>query len=239
MSRHSRRSADSRRFALADGKGASGEGGGAQNHDHGNPPAIATTYHAWGGKPDLENRAAQILSAVCRDRRYEPRIRAALERYRDKPTGDFVRGFGGGGLPASLPVKHWVCFFLARTLGNLGDRQSVDSLVAVLAMPNEAAAGRPDPSSPAVLFLHNDLTPCYRAAAAWALGQIGDRRATPALLKAVADLDGAIDTRYAAADALEQIADPASLDAIRRLASDYPEVSTRKSLLRTVAKLSR
>ena len=56
---------------------------------------------------------------------------------------------------------------------------------------------------------------------------------------AVADLNGAIDTRYAAADALEQIADPASLAAVRSLAADYPEVSTRKSLLRTVAKLSR
>ena len=31
--------------------------------------AIATTYQAWGGKPDPENRAAQILSAVCRDQR--------------------------------------------------------------------------------------------------------------------------------------------------------------------------
>ena len=109
--------------------------------------------------------------------------------------------------------------------------------MTVLAQPNEAAAGRPDPTTPAVLFLHDDLTPCYRAAAAWALGQIGDRRATPALLRAVADLDSAIDTRYAAADALEQLADPASLAAVLHLAAVYPEVSTRNSLLRTVAKL--
>jgi HEAT repeat protein len=200
--------------------------------------AIGTTYAAWGGKPDPENRAAQILSAVCRDRKYEPRIRAALDRYRNKPVTGFVRGFGGGGLPGSLPCRHWVCFFLARTLGNLGDRHSVDSLMAVLAMPNEAATGRPDPSTPAVLFLHNDLTPCYRAAAAWALGQIGDSRSTPALLWTVGDLEAATDTRYAAAEALERIADPASLSAIRRLAAEYPEVSTRRCLLRAVAKLS-
>ena len=111
--------------------------------------AISTTYQAWGGKPDPENRAAQILSAVCRDRQYEPRIRAALDRYRQKPAGDLVRAFAGGGLPHALPIKHWVCFFLARTLGNLGDPHSVDSLCwpCCEQCPSEAAPGRPDPTS--------------------------------------------------------------------------------------------
>jgi HEAT repeat protein len=198
--------------------------------------AISTTYQAWGGKPDPENRAAHILSLVCRDRRYEPRIRAALDRYRVRPAGDFVRAFAGGGLPRSLPVKHWVCFFLARSLGNLADPRSLDALLAVLKeCPKEAASGRPDPSDAAVLFLHNELTPCYRAAAAWALGRIGQRRAVPALLGVIEDLDNAIDTRYTAAEALQQIHDPASLGAIRRLAADYPEISTRKALLRACA----
>ena len=58
--------------------------------------AISTTYQAWGGKPDPENRAAHILSLVCRDRRYEPRIRAALDRYRVRPAGDFVRASSPG-----------------------------------------------------------------------------------------------------------------------------------------------
>jgi HEAT repeat protein len=193
--------------------------------------AIAKTYAAWAGKPDPENRAAQLLSAVCRDRKFEPRIRAALDRYRALPPSDIPRTMNTA-LPRVLPVKNWVCFFLARTLGNLADPQSVDALVAVLEKePTEAANGYPDPVEPAVLFLHNGLTPCYRAAAAWALGRIGDRRAAPMLLKVVGNLENALDTRHAAAEALGRLADPGSVEAIRRLAADYPEVSTRKVLL--------
>ena len=216
--------------------------------------AIRTTYKAWAGKPDPENRAAHILSLVCRDRSYEPRISAALDRYRDKPVrADLIRAFGGGGLPRATPVKHWVCFFLARQLGNLGDSRlatpveqrpvrdaTVDSLIAVLEKcPPEAAAGRPPADDPAVLFLHNDLTPCYRAAAAWALGRIGDKRAATVLLKVLGDLDNAPDTRYASAEALGRIADPATLAATRRLADDYPDFATRRALLEACAKMKR
>ncbi|MBM4050460.1 MAG: HEAT repeat domain-containing protein, partial [Planctomycetes bacterium] len=94
----------------------------------------------------------------------------------------------------------------------------------------------PDPLGPGVLFLHNDLTPCWRAAVAWALGRIGDRRAAPTLLKTVADLANAPDTRHAAAEALGRLADPAHLDPIRQLAATYPEVSTRRALLEACAK---
>jgi len=216
--------------------------------------AIGTTYAAWAGKPDPENRAAHILSLTCRDRAYEPRIRAALDRYRDKPVrADLVRAFGGGGLPPATPVKHWVCFYLARELGNLGDPRlaanaqdqpvrnaTVDSLIAVLEKcPPEAAAGKPPADDPAVLFLHNDLTPCYRAAAAWALGRIGDKRAVPVLLKVIGDLDNAPDTRYAAAEALGLIADLDSLAAMRRLAGDYPDFATRRALLQACGKTAR
>ena len=64
-----------------------------------------------------------------------------------------------------------------------------------------------------------------------ALGRIGDRRAVPTLLKVIANLDNATDTRHAAAEALGAIADPTSLGAIQKLAADYPEVSTRRALL--------
>ena len=195
--------------------------------------AISTTYQAWAGKPDPENRAAHILSLTCRDRKFEARIRAAFDRYRAKNV-DIPRVFDTG-IPVvtALPVKNWVCFFLARSLGNLADPRSVPSLVAALeGSPTEAAAGRPDPLGPGVLFIHNDLTPCWRAAAAWGLGQIGDRRAATALLKVIGNLDNAPDTRYAAAAALAHIADPSSLAALQQLAKDYPEVSTRKALLR-------
>ena len=194
------------------------------------------TYAAWAGTPDPENRAAQILSLVCRDVKYEPRVRAALERYRLKPPSDLPRAFTGGGLPKSLPTRNWVCFFLARELGNLADRASVDALLAVVEQcPPESAAGHPDPTDPTVLFLQNELTPCYRAAAAWALGQIGDRRAAATLVGVVGDLRNATDTRYAAAEALGRLRDPASMAAIRKMSADYPEVSTRKLLLKICA----
>jgi HEAT repeat protein len=81
------------------------------------------------------------------------------------------------------------------------------------------------------LFLHNDLTPCWRAAIAWAIGEIGDHQAVPVLLSIIADLENATDTRHAAAQALGKIADDSDLSAMRELAGDYPEASTRRALL--------
>jgi HEAT repeat protein len=199
-------------------------------------PALATamgsTHASWAGTPDPQNRAAQILSLVCRDRALAPRIRQALERYWQQAV-DIPRVFDTG-IPVvtKLPARHWVSFFLARSLGNLGDAGSVAMLVKVLedAAP-EAASGRPDPLGPGVLFLHNDLTPCWRAEVAWALGRIGDARALPVLLKTIGNLDNATDTRYAAAIAAGQLADPAALAQLHRLAQDYPEISVRRALL--------
>ena len=195
--------------------------------------AISTIHRCWGGHPSPENRAAQVLSLVCRDQTYEPRIRAALERYRKKPM-NIPRVFDTG-IPEvlTLPVKHWVCFFLARTLGNLGDARSTEPLMAILEQePTEAATGYPDPLGPGVLFLHNDLTPCWRAAVVWALGRIGDHKAVPILIDVVEDLDNALDTRNAAAQALGHCIQPSDLARIRKLAQDYPESSTRRELLR-------
>lgn len=200
--------------------------------------ALAATHQAWAGKPDPENRAAQILSMVCRDRTYEPRIRAAFGRYQQR-TNDIPRVFDHG-IPVvtKLPIRHWVCFFLARSLGNLSDPRSLDALLAALdRSPPEAAGGRPDPLGPGVLFLHEDLTPCWRAAVAWALGQIGDARAVPVLLRTVSALENATDTRHMAARALQRIADPSALGALQSVAAAYPEVSTRRVLLDTCADL--
>ncbi len=194
--------------------------------------AIVATHRCWAGHPGPENRAAQILSIVCRDPAYEPRIRAALLRYSKIPT-EIPRVFDTG-IPVvlELPTERWVCFYLARALGNLADPGSTEALVALLQdQPAEAASGYPDPLGPGVLFLHNDLTPCWRAAVAWALGQIGDRRATPVLLEVVGNMSNATDTRYTAAEALGRIADPASYEAMQRMADAYPEISTRRALL--------
>jgi len=194
--------------------------------------AIATTHEAWGGKPDPQNRAAQVLSFVCRDRSFEPRLRKALERYWIQPV-DIPRVFDTG-IPVvtKLPARHWVCFYLARSLGNMGDTRSVETLVKVLEdSATEAASGRPDPLGPGVLFLHNDLTPCWRAEVAWTLGRLGDSRAQPVLLKMIADLQNATDTRYAAAVAAGRLANAAGLVELRRLAEDYPEISVRRAML--------
>lgn len=200
--------------------------------------ALAATHQAWGGKPDPENRAAQILSLVCRDRQWEPRIRAAFDRYRAR-SNDIPRVFDTG-IPVvtRLPVKHWASFFLARALGNLADPRSTDALRAALEdSPPEAAQGYPDPLGPGVLFLHNDLTPCWRAATAWALGRIGDARAAPTLLQIIRDLKNATDTRHAAAIALGRMVDGSMLEDLRGLAMNYPEVSTQRALREACARV--
>ncbi len=194
--------------------------------------ALAKTHGAWGGKPGPEIRAAQILSLVCRDRVLAPRLREVFTRYQSQ-TNSIQRVFDHG-IPVvqTLPLKNWVCFFVARTLGHLGDAASADFLVAALEQsPPEAADGVPDPLGPGVLFLHNDLTPCWRAELAWALGRIGDRRAAPVLLKVVGDLRNAPDTRHAAAVALACLGDGASDEACRKLAAGYPDIATRRVLL--------
>ncbi|MBI2929257.1 MAG: HEAT repeat domain-containing protein [Verrucomicrobia bacterium] len=198
--------------------------------------AITTTHAAWAGKPGPENRAAQILSLACRDHAVEPRVRAAFERFRALPEEPIKRELGN---PNWTPVRHWVLFYLARALGNLGDARSVDTLLATLADDlNEARHGRPDPSEPNIHLLQLDYTPCWRAAAAWALGRIGDGRAAPTLVRVVANLENAPDVRHAAAEALESLADPASLAELKKLADGYPEVSVRRALLAACAKLN-
>ena len=196
---------------------------------------ISAIHGAWAGKPAPDNRAAQILASVCRARTYELRIRAAYERYRSKPEDPIKRPLGN---PRWIPQRHWVLFYLGRALGNIADPRSVDTLLASLEPElNEARHGRPDPSEPNIHFLQLDYTPCWRAAAAWALGQIGEPRCAPALLRVVENLDNATDTRHAAAEALARIPDAATHHAIRQLAAAYPEISTRRALLQALQPL--
>lgn len=191
--------------------------------------AVRGTFAAWAGTPAPDNRAAHVLASVCRDRRYEVRVRAAYEHYRAQPEDAIDRPLGN---PSWIPQRHWVLFYLGRALGNLGDPASLEALTASLADElHEARHGRPDPAEPNIHFLQLEYTPCWRAAAAWALGSIGDRRAVPTLLAVLGNLDNAVDTRHAAAEALGRIGDPAALAAIRQLAADYPEVSVRRALL--------
>ncbi|MFO7904158.1 MAG: HEAT repeat domain-containing protein, partial [Pirellulaceae bacterium] len=196
-------------------------------------PALADTVNAWAGHPSPENRAAQLLASTCRDPRYVPAVLAVYERYRAKPEETFPRTMDDPTtFQVKLPQRHWVLLFVGRTLGNLGDSSAVETLMASLTPElNEARHGRPDPSEPNIHLLQMEATPCWRAAAAWALGRIGDRRAVPTLLDVAGNMDNAVDTRYAAAEALGDIADPESIPAILELATGHPEVSTRRKLL--------
>jgi len=201
--------------------------------------SLGRVHGAWGGTPDLTNRAAQVLSVVCRDRAYASRVAAAFARFMALPN-DIPRVFDKG-IPVvqKLPIRHWVCFYLARTLGEMRYPHATETLLAALDSPAEFADGSPDPLGPGVMFLHNDLTPCWRAAAAWALGRIGDPRATPALLRVAGDLSNATDTRHAAAVALGRFADGSLRESMLKLASDCPEVSTRQALEESARELGK
>lgn len=179
--------------------------------------AISVRHGAWAGSPGAEIRAAQTLSALGPPAAYLPRIIARYEHWSTQPM-TLPRVFDRG-IPVieELPLRHWVSFYLARTLGQDGSRAAVDALLAGLASPPEAADGRPDPLGVGVLFLHNDLTPCWRAETAWALGRLGDRRAIAPLLAILADDANAVDTRYAAAQALVALSSAAERAALPAL----------------------
>ena len=165
------------------------------------------------GKLSAASRAAQLLSVVALQPEDAARIRSAFERYRARePSRE----------------RSWVCFFSARTLGKLRDGGSVRALRAALDEDAKAADfGIADPPN---VFLHEAMTPLYRAAAADALGRIGAPEAYPTLLAAVSDFRNAMDVRRAAARALGQLADPSCLPELQKLADGYPEAVTQATL---------
>jgi HEAT repeat protein len=189
-------------------------------------------HPAWAGTPDPGVRAAQVLSAVCDDPRFEPRIRAAFLRYAAEAEPRIKRSVGNNpSRPEELPRRNWILFYLARTLGQLGAAASTPDLLAVLAAsPDEAHLGRPDPAQPNIHYLHLVCPPCWRAAVCWALGHAGDVRAVPTLLKVAGHLDNAVDVRHAAAEALDRLAQAEHAEALQRLAAAAPEVSVSRAL---------
>jgi HEAT repeat protein len=192
-------------------------------------PSVSKLYRAFAGRPKLENRAAQVLSILCTDRKYEPRIRAVFNRYRERKRDPLFRT---SKIRSLVPDRPWVLFYTARLLGKLADPGSSACLISALDKdPAEAAFGRPAPDSIWVGMLQEDNTPCYRAAAAYALGRIGKRSATDVLIKTLVNMDNALDVRHASATALKRIADDKTIQAIVKLAANYPDVSVKKVLL--------
>lgn len=180
------------------------------------PPAVST------GVLSAESRAAHLLSVVARRPKWSDRVRETLTRYRQKEPGR---------------VRSWVGFMLLRTLGTLEDPQSMSLCRRIL--DEEVPEMVRDVPEPPNVFLHNVMTPSYRAAAAWVLGKIGDPQSAPTLLRAVATHENTMEVKQAAAVALGELGDPSLLPEMERLARGYPEIATARSLREACVKLRR
>jgi HEAT repeat protein len=189
--------------------------GSAQSHEHWRAAVTTSPPASSCGILCPECRAAHLLSVISVDRRHAAEIRAALARYRAAPDSR---------------KRAWVCFFLARTLGKVRDREAIPLLSESLEKdPAEALLGLIDPPN---VFTYRAMTPFYRAAAAHALGAIGDPAAAPLLLRTVADFHNALDVRHSAAQGLALLCRQSCPAEVKTLAPGYPEVSIRRILQR-------
>lgn len=167
-------------------------------------------------------RAAQILSVVAADPAVAPRLRALAAAELDKPASE---------------ERSWVAFMLIRTLGRLGDGGSSAFLRGVLADgPTEASLGM---NLPPMHWPYKAMRPYHRAAAAWALGEIGDAASAPALTAALGNLDNAPAVREAAAAALGRIAAPSMEGELRALGDSHPELAVQRVLWEAAAVLAK
>ncbi|MBT3198876.1 MAG: hypothetical protein HN350_03075 [Phycisphaerales bacterium] len=167
-------------------------------------------------------RAAQVISIVCMDLKYAPRIRKVLMAHRAAKASE---------------TRAWVCFMLTRTLGRLGDTGSIDLFIEMLAKgPTEASLGL---NPPPAHIIYKAWRPFHRPAAAWSLGQLKAKQATPTLLKTVQELGNASSTREQAAAALGKIGDKTTLTELKKIAEEYPELMTRRALLRSAKKIAK
>jgi len=172
----------------------------------------------------VPQRVAYILSVLGMRPQDAPRYQEAFEKYRKRyfEIRKDVRGLETGACA-------WICYHSLETLGRFGDVDHFDLLLDALEDPPEAVDGFDSACNP-LAFLAT--TPHYRVAAAFGLGQIGKREAVPALLEAVNDFDNALEVRHAAAQALVRLCDGRDRKALRDMADAYPEVHTRRVLLR-------
>ncbi len=194
--------------------------------DRGDPDlqaAVSAAPHNEGHirKHSAQARAAQVLSVVCTDVKYADRIRTVLEQHRaDAPS----------------ETRSWCCFMLTRSLGRLGDADSIELFIEMLENdPTEASLGL---NPPPTHIIYKAWRPFYRPAAAWSLGELKSKQAVQALLTAVQDLDNASSTREQAAIALGKIADKRTLTELKEIAEEYPELMTRRALLESIEKMS-
>ncbi len=172
----------------------------------------------------VPQRIAHILSVLGIRPQDAPRYKQAFVMYRDRYLAirkDY-RGLETGACA-------WICYYSLETLGRLECADAYETFLGALMDPPEAVDGLPEPTMP---LAHLATTPHYRVAAAFGLGQVGNHEAVSALLEAVKNFDNALEVRHAAARALVKLCDGRDLEVLRGAADDYPEVHTRRVLLR-------
>jgi len=146
---------------------------------------------AWGLSEYADNEAAvdALANAVTHDKDVDVREMAAWA------LGDADRRGGAATAALSTALKSDASAKVRATaawaLGNIGDRSSVDVLVAAL----------------------GDSSPEVRQRAVWAIGNSEPRQAPPAVIALLKDKDP--DTRQLAAWALYEIEDPAAAPALQ------------------------
>jgi HEAT repeat protein len=176
-------------------------------------PDAAVRAAAARALPAENPRKVGPLVAALNDPSAQVRTNAATALGADT-TGQAVEP-----LLARLPKETdgTATFWVAISLGRLGDRRAVPALLRTLEKgPRDSRMGvivalgrlRAKEAVPPLLRLLNSDS-VYRCQAVEALGSIGDPRAAPALVKALKDKDASVAT--AAAEALERIGDPRAL----------------------------
>jgi HEAT repeat protein len=185
--------------------------------------AVGASPHAQGHirQHTPRARAAQVLSVVAADPAVAPRIRALVAAELAKPAGE---------------ERSWVAFMLIRTLGRLRDAGSAELVRGVLADgPTEVSLGTNPPPHHWAL---KAMRPYHRAAAAWALGEMGDAASAPVLTAALANLDNAPAVREAAAIAFGRVATPSMAAELRALGDAHPELTVQRALWEAAASLA-
>jgi HEAT repeat protein len=162
------------------------------------------------------------LSIICDDAKYAGRIGELVKKYRASKDSE---------------TRNWSCFFLNRTLGKLGDKATAAIHHDVLVNePTEKPAGF---NTPPTHIIYKGWRPFFRPAAAWGLGMLKEKKAAGALMDAVENLDNAPSVRQQAAIAVGRVGDRKSLKRLTEIGKDYPEVTTRRSILESIKNLKR
>ncbi len=175
--------------------------------------------------------AAATLGALG-DRRVVPALLRLLDESSPDPRAFVVDTLGRLGDPAALPALARLARRISRddvarhatlALGALGTPEAVDALLALAREPpgaDDVRVGLERAGPAAVPRLCREVatgSPTSARLAAEALGRLGDRRATSALVAAVGR--GTV-ARVAALEALARLADPAALPALAHAATE-------------------